>query len=154
MTQEKLLTLFDAYHDMVYRLALTATHSVHDAEDVTQTVFCKLLDGCPPPQEGKERAWLATVTVNTSRDLLRAARRRQTEPLDESIPFSQPEEAELFDAVMSLPQVYRVVIHLHYYEGYRISEIAELCHMKPSAVSMRLTRARKLLRSKLKEDEL
>ena len=69
------LALFDQYHDMVYRLALSCTRSRQDAEDVVQTVFLKLLDGkSPPPQPGKERAWLAQVTVNTCRDLLRTKR--------------------------------------------------------------------------------
>lgn len=152
MTQEEILCLFDRYHNMVYRLALTATRSVHDAEDVTQTVFLKLLDGCPAPQAGKEKAWLASVTVNACRDLFRSFQRRRAEPLEEAISFSAPEEAELFDAVMALPAKYRVVIHLHYYEGYTVAEIAEMLKVKPSAVSMRLHRARDQLRSILKEE--
>lgn len=152
MTQTQITDLFDRYHDMVYRLALAATHSVHDAEDITQTVFLKLLDGCPPPQPGKERQWLASVTVNACRDLFRSLQRHRTEPLDETIPFSAPEEAELFDAVMALSTKYRVVIHLHYYEGYTVAEIAEMLKIKPSAVTMRLHRARNQLRSVLKEE--
>lgn len=145
--------LFDQYHDMVYRLALSYTKSRQDAEDVVQTVFLKLLDGkSPPPQPGKERAWLAQVTVNACRDLLRAFWRRRTEPLDESIPFASPEDGELFSAVMALPAKYRVAVHLHYYEGYTLEEIAGFLHIGPSAVSMRLHRARKLLRTSLEDD--
>ena len=152
MTQEEILSLFDQYHNMVYRLALTATHSIQDAEDVTQSVFLKLLDGCPAPQKDKERSWLATVTVNTCRDLMRSSWRRKTEPLEEAIPFSAPEESALFEAVMELPDKYRIVTHLHYYEGYTSLEITEMLHIKPSTVSMRLHRARTMLRSALKED--
>ena len=152
MTQEEILELFDRYHEMVYRLALAATHSIHDAEDVTQTVFLKLLDGCPNPKPGRERAWLASVTVNACRDLSRSSQRNKTEPLDEMIPFSAPEEASLFDAVMELPAKYRLVIHLHYYEGYSGVEIAQMLNVKPSTVSMRIHRARNMLRSKLKEE--
>ena len=149
----EVLELFDQYHDMVYRLALSCTKSRQDAEDVVQTVFLKLLDGkSPPPRPGKERAWLAQVTVNASRDLLRAFWRRRTEPLDESIPFEDPQESELFSAVMALPPKYRAAVHLHYYEGYTLEEIAGLLHISPSAVSMRLHRARKLLRSSLEDD--
>ena len=145
--------LFDQYHDMVYRLALSYTKSQQDAEDVVQTVFLKLLDGkSPPPQPGKERAWLAQVTVNACKDLLRAFWRWKTEPLDESIPFANPEDGELFSAVMSLPAKYRVAVHLHYYEGYTLEEIAGFLHISPSAVSMRLHRARKQLRSSLEDD--
>lgn len=152
MTETEFLPLFDQYHNMVYRLALTATRSPQDAEDIVQTVFLKLLDGKTRPMPGHERAWLAKVTVNTCRDLMRSLWRRKTEPLDESIPFSSPEEGALFEAVMALPQKYRMVIHLHYYEGYTCAEISDLLHISPSAVSMRLHRARNLLRSNLKEE--
>ncbi len=153
MTEAEFLPLFDQYHDMVYRLALSCTHSPQDAEDAVQAVFLKLLSGGPLPAPGKERAWLAQVTVNFCRDLLRAGARRRWEPLDADIPFSDPEESALFDAVMALPAKYRAAVHLHYYEGYSYEETARLLHTSPSAVSMRLHRARKLLRSRLEEDD-
>ena len=152
MTQEEVLRLFDAYHNMVYRLALTMTHSRQDAEDITQTVFLKLLDGKSRPTAGKERSWLAAVTVNACKDLMRSFWRRNMEPLDEMIPVQMSEERALFDAVMALPTKYRTVVHLHYYEGYTFAEIGGMLHIKPSAVSMRLHRARNLLRSGLQED--
>lgn len=152
MTQEEVLRLFDTYHNMVYRLALTMTHSRQDAEDITQTVFLKLLDGKSRPAAGKERPWLAAVTVNACKDLLRSFWRRNMEPLDDMIPAQLSEERALFDAVMALPTKYRTVVHLHYYEGYTFAEIGEMLHIKPSAVSMRLHRARNLLRSKLQEE--
>ena len=152
MIQQEVLQLFDAYHNMVYRMALTMTHSRQDAEDITQTVFLKLLDGTSFPAAGKERPWLAAVTVNACKDLLRSFWRRNVEPLDEMIPAKMLEERVLFNAVMALPTKYRVVVHLHYYEGYTFAEIGEMLHIKPSAVSMRLHRARNVLRSKLQED--
>ena len=152
MTEEEFLPIFDQYHNMVYRLALSYTRSRQDAEDLVQIVFLKLLEGKSPPQRGKEKAWLAQVTVNASRDLLRSARRRQSEPLDETIPFTDETEYSLFTAVMALPQKYRVAVHLHYYEGYSLAETAKLLHVSASAVSMRLHRARNLLRSSLEEE--
>ena len=150
MTDSEFLQLFDQYHNMVYRLALTATKSPQDAEDIVQTVFLRLLDH--QPMSGKERAWLAQVTVNACRDLLRSFWRRKVLPLDESISFSKPEEGALFEAVMALPAKYRVVIHLHYHEGYTCAEIGEMLRISSSAVSMRLHRARNLLWSSLKEE--
>ena len=153
MKQEEVLRLFDQYHNMVYRLALTMLHSRQDAEDITQSVFLKLLDGKGTPAPTKERQWMATVTVNACRDLLRSFWRRNMEPLDEMIPFRHPEENAVFAAVMSLPVKYRTVVHLHYYEGYTFSEIGRMLRISPSAVSMRLHRARNLLRSKLQEEQ-
>lgn len=152
MTQEEIVELFDQYHNMVYRLALTITHSTYDADDVTQTVFLKLINGSPPPQPGKERAWLNKVTVNACHDLLKSFWRRKIEPLEDSISFEEPEEKQLFEAVLALPAKYRTVIHLHYYEGYTGAEIAEILNLKPSTVSMRLHRARNMLRNTLLED--
>lgn len=152
MTQSEVLALFDQYHSMVYRLALAVTRSTYDAEDITQSVFLKLLDGCPPPRPGKERAWLNQVTVHACQDLMRSFWRRKTAPLDDTIPFSAPEDKALFHTVMGLPAKYRIVIHLHYYEGYSGAEIGEMLGIKPSAVSMRLHRARTMLRKALQEE--
>ena len=153
MTESKLLALFDQYHNMVYRLALTATRSPQDAEDIVQTVFLKLLDGKSVPMPGKERAWLAQVTVNACRDLLRSFWRRKIHPLDESIPFSTPEEGTLFDAVLELPAKYRLVVHLHYYEGYTVCEIAAMTGMSESNVKARLKRGRDKLREFLTDKD-
>lgn len=152
MTESDFLALFESHHNMVYRLAYASVRSAVDAEDITQTVFLKLLKNKNPIAPGKEKAWLAQVTVNACRDLQRSFWKRHTEPLDESIPCSDPEESALLEAVGRLPDKSRVVIHLHYYEGYNYEEIAEILHIRPSAVSMRLHRARNQLRSCLKEE--
>lgn len=153
VTQEEITALFDQYHNMVYRLALTLTRSAPDAEDVTQTVFLKLLSGCPPPQKGAEKAWLTRVTVNCCRDLFRFFRKHPTLPLEEAEAVGlTPEENALWDALMTLNAAQRAAVHLHYYEGYSIEETAALLRVKPSTISMRLHRARKQLRSILKEE--
>lgn len=146
MTEAEFLPLFDQYHNMVYKIALVSTRSVQDAEDIVQTVFLKLLEGKTRPAPGHERAWLTAVAVNACRDMARRSLRQKTEPLEETIPFHDPEEGALFEAVAALPKRYRLVIHLHYYEGYTYDEIGHMLHITPSAVSMRLHRARNLLR--------
>lgn len=153
MTQEEFLRLYDIHRNTVYRLALAMLKSVPDAQDVVQNVFVKLLDARIAPQPGKERQWLIKVTVNACRDVMRSAWWRNQEPLDENIPFSQPEESAVFHAVMTLPEKYRLVIHLHYYEGYTCSEIGNLMKISPSAVSMRLSRARNMLKSRLEDED-
>ncbi len=152
MTTEEILVLFATYHDMVYRIALSITRSRQDAEDLTQSVFLKLLNGAERPQAGKERAWLTKVAINASRDLLRSYWWKHTEPLEDLYAFEQPEESALFAAVMDLPAKYRVVVHLHYYEGYTCAEIGEFLSLSASAISMRLHRARMILRRTLEEE--
>lgn len=152
MTEDELLSLFDQYHNMVYRIALVSTKSRQDAEDIVQTVFLKLLSGNTRPMPGHERAWLTSITINSCRDLMRWYVRRKTVPIDETIPLLDPEESALYSAVTALPAKYRVVVHLHYYEGYTCDEIGSMLKLKPSTVSMRLHRARNMLRGMLKEE--
>ena len=152
MDRDELLTLYDRYHNAVYRLALSFTRSVPDAEDITQSVFLKLMDKAPVLQSGKEKAYLMQMCVNACRDLRRSAWNSRRTELRDDIVFETSEESGLFEAVMALPQKLRLVVQLHYGEGYSGAEIAELLHCSPSAVSMRLHRARKLLRQRLEED--
>lgn len=152
MTEAEFLTAFHRQKDRVYRLALSYTKSVPDAEDVCQTVFLKLLQQ-PAMEPEAEKAWLIRVTVNQCRDLFKSSWRRRTAPLEEAIYFAVPEDRELFQAVMALPPKDRVVIHLHYYEGYTAREIGSQLGISESAVQNRLMRARKRLKSLLKEEE-
>lgn len=152
MTEAEFLAAFHRQKDRVYRLALSYTKSVPDAEDVCQTVFLKLLQQPTRPPEA-EKAWLIRVTANQCRDLLKSSWRRRTTPLEEAVYFSVPEDQELFQAVMALPPKDRVVIHLHYYEGYTAREIGSQLGISESAVQNRLMRARKRLKSLLKEEE-
>jgi RNA polymerase sigma-70 factor (ECF subfamily) len=137
---------------MVYRIAISYLNNTQDAEDVVQAVFLKLIEGKACPMQGKERAFITQIAVNNCKDVLRSAWKRRNVPLDDSIVFEQKEDSELFRAVMALPVKYRIVMHLHYYEGYTLSEIASFLKVGSSAVSMRLHRARKILKEKLWED--
>ncbi len=70
----------------------------------------------------------------------------------ETLTFETPESENLFETVMKLPEKYRIVIHLFYYEDYAIREIAEIMHLSESNVKVRLSRGRALLRQILKEE--
>lgn len=149
----ELLNLFDEYGNMVYRLALSYLRNIHDAEDTVQVVFTKLIEGKATIIPGKERALLTQITINHCKDILRSFWRKRSEPLNESIAFTEEEDRELFSVVMSLPDKYRIVVYLHYYEGYSFSEISSFLGISSSAVSMRLHRSRNILKSKLREDD-
>lgn len=153
MQEAEILDLYDLYSRMVYRLAFSYLRQAQDAEDAVQAIFIKLIEGNAQAEAGKERAFLTRVTINYCKDALRSAWKRKIEPLDDTIVFEQKEDRELFDAIMSLPAKYRIVVHLHYYEGYTFPEIAEFVKISSSAVSMRIHRARKILKDKLREDD-
>ena len=152
MEQETVLELFDRYADMVYRIALSYLRSPQEAEDVVQTVFLKLLEGGMIVYPGKERAFLTKVTINHCKNLLTAAKKHEAIPLDEAVLLIQPEDRDIFYAVMELPEKYRAVVSLHYFEGYSFREISEFLHIGISAVSMRLHRAKNILKKQLGRD--
>ena len=113
MTEAEFLPLFDRYRSMVYGLALSYTRSPQDAEDICQEVFLTLLE--KPPAPGKERPWLAKVTVNRCRDLLASPWKKRREEDDtalERLSFREPEEAGLFAALGELEPEYRALLHL------------------------------------------
>lgn len=151
MLEAELLNLYDKYSNMVYRLAFSYLKSQQDAEDAVQAIFLKLVEGKAQPIPGKERSFLTQITANYCRDQLRSFFRKKSVPLDPEIIFEDTNDQELFNMFMILSQKYRVPIFLHYYEGYSFSEISDFLKISPSAVSMRIHRARKLLKKQLEE---
>ena len=144
--------LFQTYKDDVYRLALCYTHSREDAEDVCQTVFMKLMEQ-KSFRCGGEKQWLLRVTANECKNLLRSHWWKTTVPLEDTLSLAPPQVNETLQAVLSLDPKYRVVIYLHYYEMLSTQDIAQILRISRSAVTTRLSRAREMLKTKLKEDE-
>jgi len=149
---DKILEVFECYKDMVFRLALSYTKCIADAEDISQTVFIRLFENYAKIEPGKEKAWLLTVTANQSKNLLKSFWRKKTEPLEDIYSFEYPEQSSVFVHVMELKPKYRVIVYLHYYEGYGSKEIAKILGITQSAATTRLQRARRILRIRLEEE--
>ena len=142
--------IYADYSDMVYRLALVRCGSRSDADDVFQEVFLRLVRKSPEfESEEHAKAWLIRVTLNCSYKLLGSAWNRRTEPLSESFEIRDRYDSGVFDAVQSLPEKYRTVIHLFYYGGYSGAEIARMLRISESAVRTRVQRAKEKLREAL-----
>ncbi len=143
--------IVSTYADTLLRLCFTYLGSVQDAEDIVQTVYLKLLVSGPEFQSPEhEKAWLIRTAVNACKDELRAFRRRAV-PLEVIPEKTAPEipASPVLDSVMALPEKYRGVIYLFYYEGYSIREIAELLGRSETAVAAQLSRGRGKLRKML-----
>ena len=151
--QEGLGALFRRYGDDVYRLAYSYLGSRADAEDVCQDVFLKLARGGVELLPGKEKAWLLTCAANLCKSHLRSFWRRNVGELDESVPFRDESDREVWDAVMGLPPKYRAVVHLSCWEGLDQGEIGAVLGISRTAVQTRMSRARALLRKELSDDE-
>ncbi len=149
---ERYITL---YHGAVYRLALSYVKNCADAEDITQEAFLRLykFEGNFQADENC-KAWLIRVTVNLSKNLLKSGWFTKRTELDENIPCKENEDRGVFESVMSLPPKYRVVIHLYYYEGYSVKEIADILGVSGSNITTRLARGREKLKEMLQKEGL
>lgn len=144
--------IVERYSDMLLRLAYSRLQSAADAEDCVQEVYLKLLRRRPAfRDEAHEKAWLVRVTLNQASDISRA-RRRHAAVLELLPAPAADDEPSLLSAVRALPDKYAAVLHLHYYEGYTIQEIAKLLALPAATVGTRLSRGRAKLKAMLKED--
>lgn len=143
----------EKYSDLLLRVAFSYMKNTHDAQDMVQDAFIKVMQKCPLfESEEHERAWLIRVTINLCKNRLKSAWFRKTGPLEEDTLLFTPEEDQVLEVVLELPVKYRCVIQLYYYEGYQIKEIAGILGCKDATVASQLLRARKQLKIKLKED--
>ncbi len=145
---------FNRYSDMVYRLAFARVKNKYDADDILQEVFLRFIKVKENVNNDEHaKALLIRITINCSKSLLSSSWFKRTEPLSENLSVSDP-GFDTLDAVLRLPQKYRTVIHLHYYMGYSVEEIAAILKSKPSTVKSQLHRARQKLKIDLEGEEV
>ena len=156
MTQEQRESEVRRWGDMVWRLALARTANVPDAEDVFQDVFLQYFRHEDRFHTDEYRkAWLLRCTVNRCKTLMSSPWRRRTVPLDAAAEVGVEDDyREVYNAVLALPAKYRAVIHLHYFEGLSVAEMAAVLHSTEGTVKSQLSRGRALLRDRLEEVEL
>ena len=150
--------IYEKYATDVLRVSYFYLGDRQKAEDVCQDVFVRLITNAPVLQEGREKAWLLKVALNRCRDLWRGAwveRGILGSPAFELIPAPDEidklaDQQEIMGAIHQLPASFREVILLHYYQGYGITEIAEMMDLPEGTISSRLSRGRKKLESILK----
>ena len=145
--------LIEKYSDMLIRITYSYMKNLSDAEDITQDVFIKLLEKKPTfENEEHEKAWLIRVSINQSKDKLKSSHYKKTEPLEDNLVHVTKEDNGVIQAVLNLPVKYKSIVLLYYYEGYSIAEVANILSLKETTVGSQLSRARKKLKSILKED--
>lgn len=140
----------EKYFDMVYRLALSQTKNKEHADDVVQEVFLRYIK-TDKVFENEEhiKAWLLRVTINCSHNVFSNSWVQKTVPISEDIVFDTKEKGDVYYAVLELPQKYRAVIHLFYYEDMSVDEISKYLGINSSTIKSQLSRGRKILRKKL-----
>ena len=143
------------YKNNIYAAAFSICANAGDAEDVVQdTLLQYYMTHTNFDNEEHIRAWLLRVAINKALNIQRSFWHRHKVPLEdymETLSFETPESRDLFAEVMKLPEKYRAVVHLFYYEDYSIREISQILKTSESNVKVRLSRARAMLKESLKE---
>jgi RNA polymerase sigma-70 factor (ECF subfamily) len=146
--------IVEKYRGVVFRVALGYVKNIHDADDVAQNVFIKLIRKNKTfISEDARKAWLIRVAVNESKNLLKSAWNRKRAELDESLAAPVNNEFGIYEYVKAMKPKYRSVIYLHYYEGYTTKEIAGILKIPQSTVLTQLQRAREMLKNMIIKGE-
>jgi len=146
--------VFEKYADMVYRLAFVRTKNESDSDDILQDVFLRYMKVCHKIESEEHlKAMLIRITLNCSKSFLTSGWVKKTVELDDTLTYNDSYgESNVLVEVLKLPVKYRTVIHLHYYCGYSVKEIAGIEGTKEATVKTRLSRARAILKETLKEE--
>lgn len=144
---EDIERLMQMYGDKLFRICLITLGNASDAEDAVQETLVKYLQKAPVFKgEEHKKAWLLTVATNQCRDMLRFKKRHPIVNMDEIREVtSETTESGILDALMLMPEKYRMVLMLYYVEEYSIENIAKMVGRTKSAIKMRLQKGRKLL---------
>lgn len=147
------------FGDDIFRLAFSYMKTREDAEDVVQDVLIRYMQsGKVFENENHVKAWLLRVSANLCKDKLKSASRQREVAIPEGYEAVAAEEepkgaSEVFQAVMALPEKYRSVIHLFYFEEYSTAEIASILQKKEATVRSLLKRGREKIEKMMKGDD-
>ncbi len=144
------------YGDLLFRICLVMLRNPIEAEDIVQDTLLKYLQKAPVFENPEhEKAWLIRVASNACRDRIRFWKNHPELTLDElQLYGSVPENSGILEALMQIPEKFRIVMILYYVEEYRIEEIANIIGKSTSAVKMRLQKGRKLLEALYRKEYL
>lgn len=152
-SEEEVNRAIERYSDTVKRLCFIHLKNDADTEDIFQNVFLKyVLSPVVFENSEHEKAWFIRVTINACKDLLKSFFRSRAVSLDEVVEQAGPandERSEVMHAVLKLPEKYRRVIYLHYFEGYTAPQIGDILGKNVNTVYTLMTRARQLLKTEL-----
>ena len=149
-------TLVRTHGNTLYRLCFVMLGNESDAEDAVQETFLRYLQKAPPVEDDEHaKAWLLTVAANRCRDMLRFRKRHpQADPeCLERMAADRPDSG-ILEALMALPEPFRLTLTLYYVEEYPVADIARMTGKTPSAVKMRLWKGRKLLEELYRKEYL
>lgn len=154
-TKEEINRIVRTYTASLLRLAFTYTKNLSDAEDVVQEVMVKLITKRPEFENvDHEKAWLIRVTINISINYMKAAKKRSFVSLGYDVSGIEKSDYGLLEMLEKLPDKYKSVMYLYYYEGYSVKEIAQILNRQVSTITTWMSRGRKKLKDYLEREGL
>ena len=155
MKNDEVVRLFDLYAGDLFRFALSYMGSKHDAEDIVQDVYLKLLSKAVFLKPGCEKSYLMKMTANDCKNLLKSPAHKAGVDLESATEelacFYEltDDDREVYDALMKMEETLRIPLYLHYYEDYSYKDVAKLLKLSESAVAMRNKRGKEQLKERL-----
>lgn len=155
-SEQEVNAAIERYADTVRRICVVYLKNSADTEDVFQNVFFKyFLSSKTFDSSEHEKAWFIRVTINACKDWIKSFFRSRTVSFEDiaELPYDAPwDSGDVLEAVLSLPQKYRDVVYLHFFEGYTAPQISKILRKNVNTVYTLLTRSKTLLREKLEGD--
>lgn len=148
MTENELTRIIKLFGKNVFHTAYCYMKNYADADDIQQETFIKLYTYDKPFESDEHiKAWLLRVTINLCKNRLNSAWYRLSAPIEaaESMP-AETESESIIPYLFRLKPKYRIVLYMHYYEGYSAKDIARIYDSNESTVLSWLARGRKQLR--------
>lgn len=143
--------IYDTYSNTILKISYTYLKSTQLSEDILQEVILKIIKKkIKIEDKTKEKYWIIRVTINMCKDYLKSSWYRKNVELDENLSYLPKEQNELLTEVLKLPEKYKTVIYLYYYEEYSIKEISKILKSNESTIGTRLSRGKSILEDKLK----
>ena len=151
MTNEEFVRLVSDAESKLYRVAKSILRDDEDCADAIQSAILNAFDKLNTlKQEKFFTTWLTRILINECYQILRSRREQVSYEEYMESQESPQEGGEVYRAVLSLEELYRMPFVLHYIEGYSVKEVASILQISVSNVKIRLSRARKRLQDMLK----
>ena len=144
--------VYNEYAKELYNIAYGYTRNRDDSIDILQNAYVVLLESNKKFESNEHiKYFLIRVTINESLDLLKSAsKKRVIKNNDVVVNFPETKKEELpydlSEIVNTLPEKYKTIIILHYYDDMKIKDISNVLKISEPAVKKRLERARNLIK--------
>ena len=153
--------LIEAHSQHLTRLCYIILKDYHLAQDAVQeTIYTAYIKYGSFKGKSSEKTWIISIAVNICKNYTRKASYREL-PWDyvtleyvtnNPTEYVNSDSIDLLNRIYNLPYIYKQVILMHYYEDMTVREISRVLNQKENTISVRLKRAKEMLKFDLEED--